>query len=131
MTVDANQAFCDEPSLPDPWWDQELDRYNKSTLPRNPYTVFAVWESETHGGFKRWSQYVDAVDPVHAQLLSLRGKGAGTFLICGVIEYKVDPADVTEGYLEETNSYAYRKGTFPEVLAPEPPRKGFLKRWLK
>lgn len=85
-TVDLAFDFGHEPDLYDPDWIEQFNSYYASGEPRLPYTVFGLRNSHDGRGFLRYDQWIDAVDPTHAQLIARNDCGKDQFLIAGVVE---------------------------------------------
>lgn len=116
-TVDE-PMYADEPDVND--YAEELDEYDGSNRPRHHYTVFAVWNSDGTG-YRRWSKFIEAVDPLHAELIARDQTRSGDFLVCGVVELYVPVVD-----LAEFDVYASPDGKPPAPREPEPRRR----RWF-
>lgn len=93
-TVDA-PTFADEPDINDSDAALLLDEYDDRDAQRLHYTVFAVCDSDGNG-YRRFSRQVDAVDPLHAELLARDQAPVGEFLVAGVVELWVPVVDLPD-----------------------------------
>lgn len=113
-TVDE-PMFADEP---DPeQYAELLAGYEASDQPRTRFTVFAAWDSDGTG-HRRYSHHEDAIDPLHAELLTRARTTSGEFLVCGVVELWVPVLD-----LPEFDEYATPDGKPPLPTTRRGPRR--------